>query len=269
MTNGIGRVGWRSPAQSGGAYTTRTAALIAATGLSDTTKINAINTFDLGIISNSIPFASNDTLYLGFLGDSAKNKYNFIDTTKYQLTFLGGWDFTNGMKGNGTNGYAKTGWIPSTVAPLGSSYGVYSRQSVATNHSLLSSYTGAATGYYGPIGKSSNSIDFYNQSGGAGSTANSLPRVNRFIQSSKSYSSLTQNISVDTTQIALSMGSSSLSGREVYISTFNNLGVPTSGYYATQDLCCIYLSSQIFTTSQQLILNGLVNTMLTTLGLNV
>jgi hypothetical protein len=250
-------------------YTTRTAALIAATGITDTTKINAINAFDLGIISNNLPFGADDALYLGFLGDSLKNKYNFINTTKYPLTFLGGWDFTNGMKGNGTNGYAKTGWIPSTLASSGSSYGVYSRQSVATNHSLLSSYTGAASGYFGPIGRSSNSIDFYNQSGSAGSTANSLPRVNRFIQSSKSYSSLTQNISVDTTQIALSMGSSSLSGREVYISTFNNLSNPTDGYYANEDLCCIYLSSQIFTTSQQLILNGLVNNMLTTLGLNV
>jgi hypothetical protein len=255
--------------ESGVAYTARTQALITATGLSDTTLINAINTFDLGLISNGLLTGSNDALYFGFLGSAIANKYNFIDTTKFELTFLGGWDFTNGMKGNGTNGYAKTGWIPSTVAPLGSSYGVYSRQLVLANNTLVSSYTGAATGYYGVIGKSSTSIDLYNQTGGSGSTWSGLTNIKGCIQSSKLHSSSIQNVSLNTTQSSLTMASSSLSSREVYISTFNNLDVPTSGYYATQDLCCIYLSSQVFTQAQQLTFNSLTNTLLTTLGLNV
>jgi hypothetical protein len=255
---------------SGGGYTTRTQALITATGLSDATKINAINTFDLGLISNGLLTDSNDALYFGFLGSAIANKYNFIDTTKFELTFLGGWDFTNGMKGNGTNAYAKTGWIPSARSPLGSSYGVYSRDLVTANASLLSSYTGAATGYYGPIGKNSTSIDMTNQSSYTGAnTWSGLSNIKGFIQSSKLHSSSIQNVSLNTTQSSLTMASSSLSSREVYISTFNNLGVPTSGYYATQDLCCIYLSSQVFTQAQQLTFNSLTNTLLTTLGLNV
>jgi hypothetical protein len=122
IVNGVGRVGIRVAPQSGGGggYTTRTQAFATATGIADTTILNALNTFDLGLISNGLD-TKMKALYPFVGGTANTHKYNFIDTTKYQITWMGGITHdSNGIIGNGTNGYGKTGFIPSVDTSLNS-----------------------------------------------------------------------------------------------------------------------------------------------------
>ena len=113
IINGIGRVGIRvAPTSGGGGYTTRTTAFAAATGIADTTILNALNTFDLGLISNGID-TKMKALYPFVGGTSTTCKYNFMDArdlnAAFRLQFLGGGTFSsNGYQPNGTNAYADT-----------------------------------------------------------------------------------------------------------------------------------------------------------------
>jgi hypothetical protein len=93
-------------------YTSRTTAFASATGITDTTILGALNTFDLGLISNSLDTKMN-AVY-PFVGTTATTqKYNFMDARDldeaFRLTFYGGGTFSsNGYQPNGTNAYAET-----------------------------------------------------------------------------------------------------------------------------------------------------------------
>jgi len=98
--------------ESGSAYTTRTTAFATATGITDTTILGALNTFDLGLISNSLD-TKMKALYPMVGGTSTTCKYNFMDArdldVAFRLSFLGGATFSsNGYQPNGTNAYADT-----------------------------------------------------------------------------------------------------------------------------------------------------------------
>jgi hypothetical protein len=99
-------------------YLPLTTAWIAATSETDTTILNALNTFEAGLIANSLTGKFN-ALYPFVGGNSTKHRYNFMDTTQFQLTFNGGWTHSaNGALPNGTTGYANTGLTPSTTLSL-------------------------------------------------------------------------------------------------------------------------------------------------------
>ena len=94
--------------ESGAVYTARTQALITATGLSNTTKINAINSFDLEIQSINSKL-TNKALYLLFLENPTWNARNFLGNSTFDLTFSGGLShLASGILPNGVNGYANT-----------------------------------------------------------------------------------------------------------------------------------------------------------------
>jgi hypothetical protein len=100
------------------AYNPLTTAWIAATLETDTTILNALNTFEAGLIANSLTGKFN-AIYPFVGGNSTKHRYNFMDTTQFQLTFNGGWTHSaNGALPNGTTGYANTGITPSTTLSL-------------------------------------------------------------------------------------------------------------------------------------------------------
>ena len=266
IINGIGRVGIRiAPSSGGGGYTARTTALIAATGLSDLTKINAINTLDLGIISNNLPFTSNDAMYLSVLGSSNACSYNFIDTTKYRLTFNGGFTFTGGIVGNGTNGYATTGWIPSNIITGGKDYGalgVYlGADFVNDKHPM--NVNGMTDTYFG-VYPGASSIGININDGGNG---NLTPVTKRgFFQGSRS-STTTVLASDNTHQASINYSSRNLPSTDVWLASMNFYN---TRYGSTNvPIRFAYLSENRFTHAQQLTMNSLVNTFLTTLGLNV
>ncbi len=84
--------------------------------LTDTVQKDAINQFVLDLKSNSL-WTLGKYLYLGFLGDSTKVKYNLFSPASNVLTISSGWTYdAQGMQGNGTSAYAQTGFIPNTSA---------------------------------------------------------------------------------------------------------------------------------------------------------
>ena len=91
-------------------YTTRTAAFATATGITDATILNALNTFDTGLISNGLD-TKMKALYPFVGGTANTHKFNFMDArdvnAAFRLAFNGGGVHSlTGYKPNGTNAYA-------------------------------------------------------------------------------------------------------------------------------------------------------------------
>jgi hypothetical protein len=113
-------------------YTARTTAFATATGITDTTILNALNTFDTGLISNGLD-TKMKALYPFVGGTANTHKYNFMDArdvdVAFRLQFNGGYVHSStGALPNGTNAYANTFLTPSVNLNVSSnSFGVYSR----------------------------------------------------------------------------------------------------------------------------------------------
>lgn len=119
-------------------YLPLTTAWIAATGETDTTILNALNTFEAGLIANSLTTKFN-AIYPMVGGTSAKHRYNFINTSLYSLTFNGGWTHSaTGALPSGTNGNATTGILGSNLTVNSNHLSFYSRtnSAVATKPSI-------------------------------------------------------------------------------------------------------------------------------------
>ena len=100
-------------------YTSRTTAFATATGITDTTILNALNTFDTGLISNGLD-TKMKALYPFVGGTANTHKYNFMDArdsdAAFRLVFSGGITHdTNGALGNGVNGSGNTFLNPFTT----------------------------------------------------------------------------------------------------------------------------------------------------------
>lgn len=94
-------------------------AFLTATGITDTTEVNAITDLVADLKGNTTAgggtfWSALDIIY-PFVGTSATTmKYNLKDTTQYTLTFNGTNTFSsNGLDfGGTTSDFAQTGWIP-------------------------------------------------------------------------------------------------------------------------------------------------------------
>jgi hypothetical protein len=130
---------WGLMSKVGSSYTPRTTAFATATGITDATILGALNTFDLGLISNSLD-TKMKAVY-PFVGTtSTTQKYNFMDARDldiaFRLQFNGGWTHSStGAKGNGINTYMNTFFnqFNNFTDWKKSSIGIYSR----TNESGL------------------------------------------------------------------------------------------------------------------------------------
>ena len=115
----------------GGGYTARTTAFATATGIVDTTILNAVNILDQGLIDNSLD-SKIVALYPFVGGTPSTHKLNFFDPRDldiaFRLNFYGGWVHSaNGIQGNGGT-YADTMLIPSTSLSLNNTHiSIYSR----------------------------------------------------------------------------------------------------------------------------------------------
>jgi len=114
-------------------YLPLTLAWIAATSETDTTILNALNTFEASLIANGMNTGDLIAYYPMVGGTQTKHSYNFMNTALYQLTFFSGWTHSStGALPNGTNAYANTGINASTVFTQNNNHcGVYSRTNVA------------------------------------------------------------------------------------------------------------------------------------------
>lgn len=131
-------------------YTARTTAFATATGITDATILGALNTFDLGLISNSLD--SKMKAVYPFVGGSATtHKFNFFNPSDtngaYRLVFSGGMTHSsNGILFGGTNGWAETYIQPSTSLSLNDTHvSIYSR--TANSSSIFDISTSNASNY--------------------------------------------------------------------------------------------------------------------------
>lgn len=113
--------------------TVRTNSFLTASAISDTTIRGALNTLDVGLISNSLD-TKMKALYPFVGGTASTHKFNFMNSADtnaaFRLAFSPtGWTHSNtGALPNGTNAFADTFFIPSVDASTsGFGFGVYSR----------------------------------------------------------------------------------------------------------------------------------------------
>lgn len=101
--------------QASGSYNPLTQAWATNTGESDTTILDALNTFEQFLIDNSLT-AKTPAFYPMVGGTSDKHKRNFLDSSNgspYELTFFGGLTHSStGTLPNGSTGYASTNYTP-------------------------------------------------------------------------------------------------------------------------------------------------------------
>ena len=120
-------------------YTTRTAAFAAATGITDATILNALNTFDTGLISNGLD-TKMKALYPFVGGTANTHKFNFMDArdvdAAFRLQFNGGGTHSStGYKPNGYNAYANTFFNGNTQLGSSSSHiSTYLRTTQTSNN---------------------------------------------------------------------------------------------------------------------------------------
>lgn len=128
-------------------YDVATIDFVNATGITDATTINAINTLVVYLKLNLLW----DKLYAiyPFIGSTASSqKWNLKDprdsNLAFRLSFVGGWTHSStGALPNGTNGYADTFINILNALPLFShSFGVYSRTNDTTGIKVYGSYNG-------------------------------------------------------------------------------------------------------------------------------
>lgn len=123
--------------------TARTIAFLAATGITDTTIINALNTMDLALIANSLD-TKMKALYPFVGGTATTHKYNFMNPADtdaaFRLTFAGGWAHSStGALPNGVNAEANTHFNALTnVSQNDHHTSVYQRQDVVGNRCFIS-----------------------------------------------------------------------------------------------------------------------------------
>ncbi len=117
--------------------TVRTNSFLTASAISDATIRGGLNTFDIGLISNSLD-TKMKAVYPFVGGTASTHRWNFmnaVDTNAaFRLTFSGTWTHSStGAKPNGTNAFADTYFIPSVDASTsGFGFGIYSRNDDVT-----------------------------------------------------------------------------------------------------------------------------------------
>lgn len=131
-----------------GGYTARTTAFLAATGITDTTIANALNTMDLALIANGLD-TKMQALYPFVGGTATTHKFNFMNPVDsdaaFRLTFAGGIIHSaTGATGNGSTGYANTHLIPTTDLTANSTHASYYSRTNTVSGNCLGASTNAS-----------------------------------------------------------------------------------------------------------------------------
>jgi hypothetical protein len=248
-------------------YTARTTAFASATGITDTTILGALNTFDTGLILNGLD-TKMKALYPFVGGTATTHKYNFmnaLDTNgAFRLSFNGGWTHSStGALPNGTNAYADTFYVESadTGTINNFSLGFYS----GTNNSSSGIDIGAFSSNALLLrAKNGSNMECYIQTSG---TIGSYAVANSLGFSSASRIASLQfkmyKNAIPSTIPLTSIGTPC--GVSLHLASFNT-GSPSN--YANKDQRFTYFSSGL-TDGEMTTLYNLVQTFQTTLSRNV
>jgi hypothetical protein len=150
----------------GGSYLPLTTAWIAATGESNTTILNALNTREASWASNGL--TSKIIAQYPFVGgNSTKHAFNFMNTSLYNLSFFGFWTHSStGALPNGSNAYATTAITGNTVFTQNDNHcSVYSRTNIsAADKTAIGCIIGSTPVYALQIRTAANLVRGFNNS---------------------------------------------------------------------------------------------------------
>ena len=223
-----------------------------ASGLTGNQTISsAINQLCVDLKSSNL-FNKFYALY-PFVGNNASSsKYNLINTGSYTLGLSGSWSYGNGITGNGTNTYANTALIPSTISNFatGSSLMVYVTTNSAGGYDI-GSETDTPTARTYLISRYSNSTANTNFTNTSISTS-SLDSTGMWI-SEVSGSSQRLEIYKNTSSLVTPINSTSanLSAAPLYIGANNFKNTSISDYssktYAMAGIGKYFTSTEVTT----------------------
>jgi hypothetical protein len=124
-------------------------AFITAAAITDPTQQAAINTLVVDLKGYSL--WTNMKMFHPFVGaSSSSTTYNLKNTAQYQMSWNGGWTWTNnGVTGNGTNNFGDTGFNMSTQITNGNNWsvGFYSNLNVTNAGIDFGADTGTSSFY--------------------------------------------------------------------------------------------------------------------------
>jgi hypothetical protein len=265
IINGRGRVGIRPTSGSGSSYDADAQAFFTANStLTDVTQKNAINQFVLDLKSNNL-WTLGKYMYLGFLGDSTRVKYNLFTPSSNVLTLSSGWTYdSQGMKGNGTSAYAQTGFIPSVSANKDSqSFGVYSQTNIDEYSTDLGSFYGGANAREHILLR--NGGIAYVQMGSSGYYTPAITDSRGYFLTSRNSSS-SFTMYKGTSEIVNNTASNTTINipTQDYIGALNNDN--TAQLFSTRKYSLVFRFTAL-TQTQSNNLNTCINTMLTTLSI--
>jgi hypothetical protein len=252
----------------GSAYTARTSAFATATGITDTTILGALNTFDLGLISNGLD-SKMKAIYPFVGGTSSTHKYNFLDPRDldiaFRLSFLGGWTHSStGAKPNGTNAYANTFLSPSSQLSLNSTHLAYYSRTNSNGTEVEMGSEQVGNGSLLEI-RTSGTTYFRINSGGAYATY-SDSNSQAFYIANRTASNVINGWRNSTKVASGTTASTSLQGTYIYLGAFNQ--DTNSLYFSTKETAFSSIGSGL-SDSEASTFYSLVNTMQTTLSRNV
>ena len=244
-------------------YTARTTSFAAATGITDTTILNALNTFDTGLISNGLD-TKMKALYPMVGGTATTHKYNFMDArdvdAAFRLSFNGGMTHnSNGIIPNGVNAFADTFLVPNTKLTINShSFGVYARNNVSS----LSVY-GCQNGNSVYLQNNSTSANAISGNQVISYTANPNTKLMIFSRTPTDFVAYRNAISLGNNPTSIS----SLPTANFFFLARSN-GSPTPDVYSSSELALAFLGDGL-TSTEVTNFTNLVNTFQTSLGRQV
>jgi hypothetical protein len=225
-------------------------AFITAAGITDTTQKSAINTLVVNLKAYGI-WTKMKAVYPFVGGTATSHKFNLKDprdlNAAFRLVFNGGITHTsNGVQGNGINGYADTFFNPTT-------------QSLAQNNSGIGVYNRNNTAFTGAHGqRASNNFELFTRwtdnkfycyinDGGAGFNGTVTDSRGLFQGSRTALSAIRLNI--NTTQFTGTQASTGLSNANLWIGASNNGGAGI--YFDNRELAFFYISEGFNNTEMQ------------------
>lgn len=250
------------------AYGALTTAWIAATGETDLTILGALNTLESDLTIYGLT-SKIKALYPFVGGTAAKHKFNFMDArdldAAFRLVFNGGWTHSStGAKPNGTNGYADTKLIPSSIQTENSNgLGMYITEETTNSNAIqIGSYqdgfSSSALAVTSTLvgGRLNGAVLQTSITGGNGSFD--------FHRTSSTVSTIYKNGS----QVITGFSGYSLPPYSIYLGVLNTLNTPYGASYSNSEFRLAYISDG-FNSSEISNLRTAVQAFQTTLSRNV
>ena len=254
-----------------GGYTARTTAFLVATGITDTTIANALNTMDLALIANGLD-TKMQALYPFVGGTSTTHKYNFMNpadtNAAFRLAFSGGWTHSaTGALPNGTTGYADTFFNPASHIASINSY-----------HQSFYSRTNNAASVTGSIGClivnsywSLFPYIFSNIYAGLMTTGYMTPSATRsdgYYANCRTASNAAAIYRNGVSQATSATASTALANLKVFIGALNDSGPTNPNYYSNREIAFASLGTGL-TSADNATMNNIVTNFETALSRNV